>query len=106
MLPILTREALLDIAGIQPAREVRRSHAVIKKAHRAVGKDRLPDERAIRAAELNLKLMDAFPKPSLVPVDASRPVNVVFVLSGAGAQDQLQADGLTLSLGPGAGASA
>lgn len=103
---IITREALLEMAKISPGREVRRSHQVIKAAHKAVTKAGPDWQARLKAAELNLRVMDAFPKPTVQPVDASRPVNVVFVLSGAGAQDQLQADGLTLSLGVGGGEGA
>lgn len=102
-MPIITSDAYLAMVGSSAKAEARRSHKVIKAAHKAGTKDKPDWPSRLKAAELNLRVLDAFPKPSAVPLDASRPVNVVFVLNGAGAQDQLQADGLTLSLGDGGG---
>ncbi len=102
---IITREVLLSEARISPGREVRRSHAVIKAAHKAKAKDGLPDERAIKAAELNLKLMDAFPKPTLQPVDPSRPINVAIVLTHGESRPraELSSHGVALHLSDGGG---
>ncbi len=106
-MPIITSDAYLAMVGSTAKAEARRSHRVIKAAHKA-GSTAKPDWQArLKAAELNLRVLDAFPKPSLVPVDASRPVNVVFVLTHEpGAAHQVQADELTLSLGTGEGPSA
>lgn len=104
---IITAEVYCMFAKTSVAREIRRSARVLKAAHKARTKDNRPDwPTQLKAAEISLRVLDAFPKPSAVPLDASRPVNVVFVLNGAGAQDQLQADGLTLSLGDGEGPGA
>lgn len=103
-MPIITGDAVLAMVNSSAATEIRRSMRVIRAAHKARTKDNRPDwQTQLKAAEIQLRVLDAFPKPTAVPLDASRPVNVVFVLNGAGAQDQLQADGLTLSLGDGGG---
>lgn len=105
-MPIITSDAYLAMVGSSAKAEARRSHRVIKAAHNA-GTNAKPDwPSRLKAAELNLRVLDAFPKPTAVPIDASRPVNVVFVLTRPGAADLVQADGLTLSLGAGGGEGA
>ena len=69
---VLTRDLLFKAADIAPARELRRSHQVIRDAHTATRRDEEGDveDHAIRlkAADLNLKLIGAYPEeraPSL-----------------------------------------
>lgn len=97
---ILTRDTLLRFAGIVPVREVRRSHRAIKQAHQALTPAGAADHAArLRAADLNLKLVDAYPKDSVVS-DPSRPVAVNIILDGAtnGAGPALSSHGVTLHL--------
>lgn len=75
---VLTREMLFSAAKIKPAAELRRSHRAIVAAHKAtrtVSVENLGSEDGervqitepdhptrLRAADLNLKLCDAYPK--------------------------------------------
>lgn len=89
---VITREALLRF--LRPLREFRRSHTAIVEAHDAT-KDEGPDHAIrLRAAELNLKLLDAFPKPA-DDLSAGRPINVAIVLS---AQPAPPLPGVTVAL--------
>lgn len=105
-MPIITSDAYLAMVGSSAKAEARRSHKVIKAAHKAGTKDKPDWQARLKAAEINLRVLDAFPKPNATALDATRPVNVVFVLAQPGTQDQLQADGFALSLGTGEGPGA
>ena len=108
-MPIITSDAYLAMVGSSAKAEARRSHRVIKAAHKA-GTEAKPDWQArLKAAELNLRVLDAFPKPTLQPVDPSRPINVAIILSHGGdtrPQSQLSSHGVTLHLSDGGGDSA
>ena len=81
---VLTRESLLRLAKFQPVTEFRSSHRVIKKAHKSSN-----EAVALKAAELNLKLADAFPDSKSEGSDPSRPIAVQIVLAGSNAVQQL-----------------
>lgn len=90
---IVSHANLLDLAGIQPVRELRRSHRVIKRAHKS--KD---ESVALRAADLNLKLIDAYPKADQ-PSEPGRPIAVVINLAQpAHVGTELQSHGIRLHL--------
>lgn len=91
---------LRELAGISVIREVKRSHAVIKKAHKAKDAANKPDHAIrLKAADLNLKLVDAYPKDS-VASDPSRPIAVNIILTGSAANTgaELQTHGVRLHL--------
>lgn len=81
---VLTREALLRLAGFNPAKELKRSHGVIVAAHEATLDEGEPDHPTrLKAADLNLKLADAYPKRDADPDATGRPiaVNLIFAVS-------------------------
>ena len=92
---------LRELAGISVIREVKRSHAVIKKAHKAKDAANKPDHAIrLKAADLNLKLVDAYPKDSVV-ADPSRPIAVQIILAGTNGHDApavLQTHGVAIHL--------
>ena len=81
---IWTRESLLRAVGFNPADEFRRSHKVIRKAHKSDN-----EAIALKAAELNLKLADAFPDAKRESPDPGRPIAVNIVLTGSNAPHQI-----------------
>lgn len=85
---ITSLKQLHELCGFSPAEEFKRSHKVIRKAHK--DKDL---KVALHAAELNLKLADAFPEKGREAPDPMRPIAVQIVLSAGGATQALPADG-------------
>ena len=103
---VLTREALLRLAGFNPAKELKRSHGVIVAAHAAELDEGEPDHPTrLKAADLNLKLADAYPKRDADPSDPSRPIAVTIVLTGTNgdAGAALHSHGVALHLSDGSG---